>query len=176
MVAAALGDVCKVVGRGWHPWDLQLGDDENEFPKRIRIQVKNTARLQSWYPLTGKPSNCQWTLPIKKRPTYFDEYHTNTPCEDYGHLCDLYVLCHHPVEDIKIADHRDVNQWDFYLVPVVGSKTMYEAYAKPEGQKNSPSYTVVPSSLKKGTRGRSAVEPISFDELNEQAIREAMGI
>ena len=47
MVSEALGERCRVVGRDWYPWDLQIGDDENVFPDRIRIQVKNTARLQS---------------------------------------------------------------------------------------------------------------------------------
>ena len=176
MVAEALGEKCKIVGRDWHAWDLQIGDDFDIFPNRIRLQLKNTARLQSWYDKTLKPSKCQWKLPISNKPSYFDEYHAGVPCEDYGHLCDLYVLCHHPIEDFAIADHRDVNQWVFYLLPVVGAKAMFEPYTKPEGQRSNPSYTVVPQSLRKGIRGRRPVEPVDFDGLTINAVKSALGI
>jgi len=176
MVSEALGERCRVVGRDWYPWDLQIGDDENVFPDRIRIQVKNTARLQSWYPLTSKLSKCQWSLKISKKPYEFDSWYRNVPCEDYGHMCDLYVLCHHPIEDVNIANHRDLEQWNFYLVPVIGSKMMYKAYEKPEGQKGNASYTVVPESLRKGIRGRVPVEPVSFDTLDIRVVENALGL
>ena len=118
MVAEALGDQCIIVSEGWHAWDLQIGNSYNEFPERIRIQVKNTATLQTWHNATEKLSKCRWVLKMRPKAAYFDEYNPNVPCEDYGYLCDVYILCHHPISDPQIADHRDPNQWDFYVVPV----------------------------------------------------------
>lgn len=44
MVLDALGTDWKLVGLGWHPWDLQKGTRKS----RVRIQVKNCALLQIW--------------------------------------------------------------------------------------------------------------------------------
>jgi len=176
MVAEALGGNCEVVSEGWHAWDLQIGPSEANFPERIRIQVKNTARLQTWHAFTGLLTECAWQLKMRPRPSYFDDYNVAVPCEDYGHLCDVYVLCHHPLDDPEIVDHRNPSQWEFYVVPVAGEKLLFEPWRRPEGQKNNPSYTVRPATLRKGIRGRKPIEPLSFERLTERALREALGI
>src|SRR4051794_40000142 len=62
MVAEALGPSCSVVSHGWHPWDLQIGAATAEFPERILIQVRNTARTQPWNKPLGIFSSCKWKL------------------------------------------------------------------------------------------------------------------
>ena len=174
MVAEALGDECVVVSHSWHAWDLQLGNSEDTFPARIRIQVKNTARLQTWHRPNGRLTNCQWMLKMRRKPYYFDTYNPNVPCEDYGYMCDVFVLCHHPVEDPEIADHRDPNQWEFYVVPVTPHHRIFPIKAGRQDQKTSSSYTVVPASLGKGIRGRPPIKPLSFDQLSPASIRSSL--
>lgn len=176
MVAEALGEGCAVVSQNWHPWDLQLGKSEDEFPERIRIQVKNTARLQTWHQSSSTPGACHWVLRMRPKPSYFDQYNPDIPCESYGHLCDVYVLCYHPIDDPRAADHRDPHQWEFYVIPVTPQHGIYPVVGKPEGQKSSPSYTVVPASLRKGIRGRPPIEPLTFNQLTQERIRSALGI
>lgn len=86
MVAEALGPECKLVSQGWYPWDLQIGPDESEVPDRIRIQVKNSARLQQWNLENGKLSDCQFNLKYSKRPDYFERDYPGVACEDCGFL------------------------------------------------------------------------------------------
>ena len=176
MVAEALGEGCVVVSQNWHAWDLQIGKSEDVFPSRIRIQVKNTAKLQTWHQFRPKPTECHWVLRMGDKPYYFDLYNPDIPCEPYGHLCDAYVLCHHPIEDPQVADHRDPDQWEFYVVPVTPRHDIYPVKGRPEGQKAFPSYTVVPASLRKGIRGRPPIEPLTFGQLTQNRVRSALGI
>lgn len=176
MVAEAIGNECEVVSHGWHPWDLQIGDRTKEFPERIRIQVKNTARLQTWHKPGDKLSDCQWVLRIGSPPEYFLEQNRDVPCESYGHLCDLYVLCFHPEEDFDIADHQDPFQWEFYLVPATTDHSMFPVKERPTSQKTYQSYRVRPESLKQGIRGRPPVAPLTFGELDIAAVRRTLAI
>ena len=96
--------------------------------------------------------------------------------EDYGHLCDEYVLCHHPLDDLEIADHRDPYQWEFYVVPVTPKHEIFPVKEWPEGQKRPPTYTVVPGSLRRGIRGRPPIEPLTFNRLNLSSVRSSLGI
>ena len=120
MVAEALGPDCKNVGAGWHPWDLQIGDSTARYPDRIRLQAKNSARLQFFNAVKKKGSKCEFNLVIRKRPFYFEE---NNPdgvyCEDFGFLCEAYVLCLHDETDWDRADHGDPSQWKFFVLPLV---------------------------------------------------------
>lgn len=71
MVAEALGPNCQCVSGAWHVWDLQFGKSQDEYPNRIRIQVKNTARLQTWTHFSRNPSACQWELRARRKPSLF---------------------------------------------------------------------------------------------------------
>ena len=176
MVADALGERCQVVSHGWHPWDLQIGDSKSEFPNRIRIQIKNTARIQTWRRPEDAPSKCQWELKMRKKPAYFERDNPGVSCEDYGYLCDLFVLCHHPLEDPDAVDHRDPSQWHFYLVPVTPDHSIFPVKPMREGQKSPSCYTVVPKSLRKGIRGRPPIKPLAFDQLRIDEIFRALAL
>ena len=180
MVAEALGPECRIVSGGWHAWDLQIGPDEATFPQRLRIQVKNSARLQTWNAESGKLSETTFQLTYRRRPAYFARDFPGVPCEDVGFMCDLFILCHHPIEDPKLADHRDPNQWEFFILPVVGANpavTELEiAYKKKfVEQTGKPSSTHRrPRTLVQGIRGRPRISPVSIDELSPDLLWRAV--
>lgn len=173
LVAESLGPGCAIVSGGWNVWDLQFGGTTAEYPERIRIQVKNTASIQTWHTGTTATS-CQWQLTMRNRPAYFERQYPSLPCESYGYLCDVFVLCHHPETDRTKADHRDPLQWDFYVVPVTAVHSIFPVFPKPEGPKGRSSYTVVPASLKKGIRGRPPILPARFDQMTEPFLRQSL--
>lgn len=181
MVANALGDECQAVGLGWNAWDLQIGRSDAEFPNRIRIQVKNSARLQVWS-RNGHRSYCQFELKYRRKPFYFHELNNKMPCEDSGFLCDIYILCYHPIEDEAVADQLDVDQWLFYLAPVVGPNAAVTAseveWAAATLDKTGRPAACIrrPDTLEKGIRGRPAIRPVSFAQLTLPALRRALGL
>lgn len=182
MIAEALGESCKTVGEGWHAWDLEIGNSEDSFPKRIRIQVKNSARLQIWNTKSGKLSDCSYNLTFRKRPRYFDQDNPNTPCEEYGFMCDLFILCLHKEENPEKADQTDPEQWDFYLVPVIGDLTAVtdaeRTYANEQLIKNGKPSNCMrrPGTLEKGIRGRPPIIPIGIEDLNIETVFASLGI
>lgn len=181
MVAEALGPECKIVSAGWHAWDLQIGPDNADFPHRIRIQIKNSARIQPWNVGSGRISDCQYELSFRKKAAYFDAYSAGVPCEEYGFMCDVYVLCYHDVLDPVTVNHLDPDQWKFFLFPVVGPFSgLTESELKWSCDKvmggGRPAKSVRrPETLVRGIRGRPAIEPVTIDRLTVAAIREAVG-
>jgi hypothetical protein len=182
MVAEALGSKCKLVSNGWHPWDIQIGGDQAKFPARVRIQVKNSARLQTWHTSANKPSDSLFNLKFSKRPGYFERDFPDVPCEEYGFMCDVFVLCHHPIETLELADQTDPAQWEFYIVPVVGNNiavTSAEIEAAAEKLKTSGKGSYCqrrPDTLRKGIRGRPLISPEGIEGLTIGAIENALGV
>ncbi|PLX35493.1 MAG: hypothetical protein C0605_09815 [Hyphomicrobiales bacterium] len=182
MIAEALGPECRAVGGAWHPWDLQIGDERDTFPKRIRIQVKNSARLQTWNIKTGKLSACQWDLKFRKRPDYFRNDNPDVSCEKSGFMCDLYILCLHDEGDISRANQLDPAQWKFFLLPVIGPKkaiTDSEFRWASEKLENTGKVATLqrrPGTLEEGIRGRRPIAPIAVSELTVQAIYGSLGL
>lgn len=180
MVAEALGPECKIVGAGWHAWDLQIGGDLDDFPERIRIQVKNSARLQPWNIKSGKASECQFDLKVRKKPFYFDIYNPGVACEDIGFLCEIFILCFHDKTNIETADHLDPMQWKFYLVPVSGrriaitEKEMAAALKKVNTTGKPASCMRRPETLERGIRGRPSIRPVGIDQLSVDKVRDAL--
>lgn len=181
MLCEALGPACRAVGLAWHPWDLQIGPDTADVPDRVRIQVKNSAVLQTWNEQEGKPSSPLFNLTWRRRPSYFERTHREVPCESEGFLCDLFILCLHPVADWQAADHRDPLQWVFYLLPVVGaggavSDAERAALRRSFAAKGRPSSTQRrPGTLEAGIRGRPAIRPLRIDELSIDQVYHAIG-
>ncbi len=179
MIAEALGPECASTGLSW---DLQIGDSRAMFPERIRIQVKNSASLQSWNQANGQITDPLFSLTWRKKPYYFERDNPGIPCETEGFLCDLFILCHHPVTDIATADHREPDQWNFYLLPVHGpSSAVTEAELqwaqkklKETGRNSSTQRR--PSTLRSGIRGRRPCEPIGVSDLSIDSIRANFGI
>jgi hypothetical protein len=183
MVAESLGSGCEIVGGGWNAWDIQIGEDLGAFPDRIRIQVKSSARLQIWNKANGKQSDCTFNLTYRKKPDYHDEYHSTANCEDFGFLCDLYILCLHDERDIKKADQRDPSQWKFYLVPVAGENCYFSELELANahtlianGKQKTSSFMRRPETMEKGIRGRSPVVPLAVKDLTIDSVYNALGL
>jgi hypothetical protein len=180
MVAEALGGECRAVGLGWNAWDLQIGEDDQVLPDRIRIQVKNNARIQPWNAGTGKLSDPLFTLPWRRRPGYFENYMPNVPCEPEGFLCDVFILCHHPVEDEQLADHREPGQWECYVLPTTGpncaitASEVKWARGNLESGKTRSSTQRTVGSLRKGIRGRPPIESVGIEELSVRLVRDLL--
>ena len=80
--------------------------------ENVRLEVKQSASLQSWNANTLKPSKCSFD--IAERTGEWIGGVKWTPGE--GRNADVYVFCHHPVVSTE-ADHRDAKQWRFFVVP-----------------------------------------------------------
>jgi hypothetical protein len=173
MVAQAIGNGCRVVSGGWHPWDLELGTEAAEYPARIRIQVKNSAALQPWNVANGKRSECRFLLSYRRRPEYLDADAPPYPCEAEGFLCDAFVLCHHPVTDVATADHTNPDQWMFYVLPVNGTEcgvTDAElAFARNRLAAGARVSHLErrPATLERGIRNRPPLAPMKIGDLAE---------
>src|SRR5262245_29146837 len=114
LVGQVLGSPWRIVSGGWHPWDLECGPVNRPAPERIRIQVRNSAALQMWaQPKAGQAS---FTIEQRKKPYYFEWHNSDVPCEDFGHLCEIYVLAWHGETDPNVLNQRDPIQWKFYVV------------------------------------------------------------
>ena len=180
MLAEALGPVCRIASHGWAPWDLEIGPRAARFPDRIRIQVKNSASLQTWHGSESPPSDSLFNLTWRRRPAYWDRDAKDVPCEDEGFLCDLFALCHHPVSDPAIADQTDPAQWQVYLLaadPALGHITTAEVVAcratfvrtgKPTSTQRRP------VTLETGIRSRGSIQPIPIPALTLSHIYRAL--
>lgn len=174
MVAEAMGPECRLVSGGWHAWDLELG--EPGTPDFLRIQVKNSAALQSWHSEGSTPSECSFSLTYRARPAFFERDNPGVPCEPHGFLCDLYVLCHHPETDPSIADHADPDQWLVYLVPTDPKRGAITADEIERAEQRAPRPRAVmrkPGTLETGIRGRIPIRPIPLAELSPARARAA---
>lgn len=182
MIAQAIGTNCKVVSSGWWPWDLQLGPDHAQFPERIRIQVKSSARIQLWNQNTDQRSDSLFNLTYRPVPSYFEADYESIPCETMGFMCDLFALCFHDQEDVRTADQTDPAQWVVFLVPTnpeLGAITDLEiAYAQANVNSSGRPSSLQrrPSTLKKGIRNRRPVQPIPVVDLTEQTIFASLGL
>ena len=115
LILFALGEGWKQTPE-WSSWDLEREDG-------VRVEVKQSAALQSWHRSTG----------IKKPATSFDiapraGYYTDSsdsavwvgldPEEpDFLRAADIYIFAWHPETDPDIADHRRAEQWQFFVIP-----------------------------------------------------------
>ncbi len=173
LLAEALGPACSLVSSGWHPWDLQFGPVNRPLPDRIRIQVKNTAALQTWSK-AGHKSERQWVLACKPVPPYFREANPDIPCEGKGYLCDVFILADHPEHLPEQANHLDPYQWRFFVVPVTEIHNLFPLDIAHGAGKDRWSYVVRPESLERGIRGRPPVRGVGIGELTEPYIREQL--
>lgn len=94
------------VGGDWAGWDF-------EHQTGARIEVKQSAALQSWHKQSPKVRTARFD--IKARTGYWREGTTWMPTN--GRLAHIYIFAWHPVLDTALADHREPNQWEFFVVP-----------------------------------------------------------
>lgn len=112
LIVHFLGAGWKHVGSDWSGWDI-----ENELTK-ARIEVKQSAARQTWgnrADRLNKPTKP--TFDIEERTGYYAEGGSVWKALP-GRPADLYIFGWHdaflPEETV---DHRNPNQWKFYLLP-----------------------------------------------------------
>ena len=105
IVCAALKGQYKLT-EGWEGYDISRLSDG------FRVEVKQTAALQTW------------KSPAKNAPRKFDiaprsgEYDAQGFWRDYElpqRAAQVYVFATHDVELVDICDHSDIDQWRFYV-------------------------------------------------------------
>ena len=102
IVAQSLG-IAENIRFPWDAYDLLL-------PNGIKIEVKSSAYLQSWY--QKKLSNI--TFGIGKTKEWNEQ--TNQQDSESKRQADIYVFCllNHTIQDT--IDPLDMDQWDFYIL------------------------------------------------------------
>lgn len=75
-----------------------------------RLEVKQSASLQTWNAERLIPSKCQFDIAERTGEWVGPQWKPGR-----GRNADLYLLCHHPVVSSD-ADHRDPAQWRFFLL------------------------------------------------------------
>ena len=98
MIAELLGTQWYYKGSDWGGWDFENASE-------VRIEVKQSAKQQSWGCSKGQP---RFSIAIAKGHYEGDVYIPNDSCE---RLADCYIFAWHPAND-----QRRVEQWEFYIV------------------------------------------------------------
>ena len=103
IVARAIGSE-PPVRTDWAAYDL-------DTPSGIKVEVKSSAYLQSWYQATVSAP----TFSIRKARGCFPE--TNEVSEEPLRHSDVYVFCLLAYKgDKRMLDPLDLSQWEFYVV------------------------------------------------------------
>ena len=117
LILFALGEGWKPVG-GWGSWDLEKGNGG------VRLEVKQSAAKQPVQPHYKQSDSPQSSPPFRIEPKTY--YYTNStdaavrvdlPKGERVRPADIYIFAWHPETDSATADHRQPEQWEFYVVP-----------------------------------------------------------
>jgi hypothetical protein len=104
VIAMGLESEWNSCGGDWASCDLKRASDG------LRMQVKQSAALQSWTVPDGPKPKPRFSIKSKKYrwegPLRFD---------DAGRQADIFIFAWHDRID-ESADHRDPDQWQFFVV------------------------------------------------------------
>lgn len=109
MVELALSDLRPP----WRLTDTWTGWDLEQHETRARIEVKQSAALQTWT-TTGRsvPS-----FKVAPRSGYYADGAGGWVSTGVMRHADLYIMAWHGEDDPLVADHRQPDQWQFFVVP-----------------------------------------------------------
>ena len=94
-------------GGDCNAWDFEHRSEQ------IRVQVKQSARLQSWQSLQStKISGGKFAIPPQSGYYVEDKW---TALRIPRRLSQIYIFCWHPIAERSKADHFDVDQWEFFV-------------------------------------------------------------
>jgi hypothetical protein len=102
IVAEALEPDWSWCSSDYSSWDFERADG-------LRIEVKQSAARQSWSTGVGS-SKCRFDIRARQ-----GRWEGNEWIGGVGRNADLYIFAHHTIAD-EAADHRDPQQWMFYVV------------------------------------------------------------
>jgi len=109
----------EIVGIALEPeWELCSGDwaacDLVHSASKLRIQVKQSAARQSWHKGECPPPKPRFSIATKTgRWEDGDQW-----IAERSRNAEIFVFAWHPLTG-EAADHRDPDQWEFYVVPEV---------------------------------------------------------
>lgn len=104
IVALALEPEWHWCAADYAAWDFQRHDG-------MRLEVKQSARLQTW--AANPATKIQPAFDVRERT---GRYEGATWVDDPGRSAHIYLFCYHDRSDAA-ADHRDPEQWHFFVVP-----------------------------------------------------------
>ena len=112
LVARTLGDGWEhhcVDGLGWAAWDCY-------HKSSTRLEIKQSAARQLWHTEEISPNHSA-RFDIKPRKGYWppDLGDDGAWIDKPGRFTDIYVFAWHGERKKKTCDHRDANQWCFYV-------------------------------------------------------------
>lgn len=101
IVASALEPDWSWCAADYASWDFERADG-------LRLEVKQSAARQSWP--TAKPARASFDIAARKM-----RWENQCWVKEPGRAAQIYIFAHHPLFDDRV-DHRDPNQWDFYVI------------------------------------------------------------
>lgn len=105
--------IAQVVEPRWRWCAHDWGSFDFQGSNGIGVEVKQAAARQSWH--TEGSKACPARFDIAERNGKWTD--AGIWLEERGRAASIYIFAHHPIFDVQIADHRAVDQWDFYIVP-----------------------------------------------------------
>ena len=107
LVAELLGSGWRVSST-WDSWDLH-------GPRGERVEVKSSSYLQSWHSAAAveawrKPPSPSFDI----RPRS-GRWEGSNWVKEAGRAADIYIFAMHEELALSRADHRDLDQWAFYV-------------------------------------------------------------
>ena len=99
LVSELLGSDWKYAGNDWAAWDLERSDG-------LRVEVKQSAKAQSWGPSTSSPR-----FSIAASKGYYPDGKTYVLNHSGKRFANLYIFGWHEGDD-----QRAISQWQFYVV------------------------------------------------------------
>lgn len=105
MIAETLEPEWRWCADGW-------GEVDFRGPEDVGLEVKQSAARQSWHDGASRP--CQPRFDIAARTGYWGA--DGRWMESPGRNAAIYIFGWHPIFDPETADHRNVTQWQFFVV------------------------------------------------------------
>lgn len=107
LIAEAIVDLA--IEPSWHWVSSDYSGWDFEHPNGLRLEVKQSALLQSWND-NGSLSKASFDIAPRT-----GRYEGQTWIDEIGRAAQIYVFAHHTIAT-ENADHRDPKQWEFYVI------------------------------------------------------------
>jgi hypothetical protein len=97
----------KYVGDGWSGWDF-------EHPDGGKLELKQSTAIQTWSASRGLRTRGAFDIASRSGGYFYESGAKWQPGS--GRFAHAYVFAWHGTDDEKTADHRDPDQWEFYVI------------------------------------------------------------
>ena len=115
MIELALGQQWRLTWP-WASWDLEHCRQPEEEGPRIEIKQSSARAPDHAEKRPNPPKKTPAKFSIKPRKYCYLRDGTLVETEPPRRHADIYVFAWHPEDDLKIADHRRPDQWEFFVV------------------------------------------------------------